>query len=89
MSKDKIVPVQAVPPMPTIDDESKRIAMAKAMVDNQRRRREQECGAEIDAAVNSILAKHHCQAKFMELREGGQTTRIWIQPVAVDDKQGG
>ncbi len=73
------------PNAPLIDDESKRLAMAKAMLENQKRQREQQCGAEIDAAITAILKKHKCAAKFMELREGGQTTRIWLQPVAVDE----
>lgn len=73
----------------TIDDESKRLALAKAMIENQKRAREQQCGAEIDAAIQEILKRYKCTAKFMELREGGQTTRIWLQPVALDEQAPG
>ena len=69
-----------------IDEKSKQLAMARMMLDNQKRAREQQCGAEIDAALQAILKKYKCNAKFMELREGGQTTRIWLQPVALDEQ---
>jgi len=75
-------------PEPTIDEASKQLAMARMMLDNQKRQREQQCGAEIDAALQTILKKYKCNAKFMELREGGQTTRIWLQPVALDEQGG-
>jgi len=81
MSKTKTEPAD-MPPV--ADDEQKRIAMAQAMLENQKRKREAECGAEINAALDAIMKKHKCQARFMELRENGQTTRIWIQPIALD-----
>lgn len=68
----------------TIDEQSRQAAMAKAMVKNEKRQREQRCGEEIDAAIMAILKRHKCNAKFCELRENGQTTRIWLQPVALD-----
>jgi len=74
------------PTAPTIDEASKQLAMARMMLENQKRQREQQCGAEIDAALQAILKKYKCNAKFMELREGGQTTRIWLQPVALDEQ---
>ena len=74
---------------PTIDEQSKQLAMARIMLENQKRQREQACGAEIDAALSAILKRHKCSAKFMELREGGQTTRIWLQPVALDEQAQG
>jgi hypothetical protein len=76
------------PATPMIDEASKQLAMARMMLDNQKRQREQQCGAEIDAALQAILKKYKCNAKFMELREGGQTTRIWLQPVALDEPGG-
>ena len=76
-------------PEPTIDEQSKQLAMARMMLENQKRQREQACGAEIDAALSAILKRHKCNAKFMELREGGQTTRIWLQPVAMDEQAQG
>lgn len=69
----------------TIDESSRQAAMARAMLDNMKRQREQACGAEIDEVLTKILKRHNCSAKFMELREGGQTTRIWLQPVALDE----
>ena len=69
-----------------IDEASKQLAMARMMLENQKRQREQQCCAEIDAALQAILKKYRCNAKFMELREGGQTTRIWLQPVALDEQ---
>lgn len=69
----------------TIDESSRRAAMARAIVENEKKAREQQCGAEIDAAITAILKKFKCAAKFCELREGGQTVRIWLQPVAVDE----
>jgi hypothetical protein len=76
------------PAMPTIDEQSRQTAMARAMIENEKQRRVQACAAEIDAALTAILKRHKCAAKFMELREGGQTTRIWLQPVAVDEPAG-
>jgi hypothetical protein len=75
--------------MPTIDDQSRQTAMARAMIENEKQARVQACAAEIDKAIAAILVKHKCAAKFMELREGGQTTRIWLQPVAVDEPMPG
>ena len=69
----------------TIDEPSRQAAMARAMLDNMKRQREQACGAEIDKALTAILKKYNCNAQFRELRVGGQTTRIWIQPVALDE----
>jgi len=76
------------PAEPTIDEQSRQTAMARAMIENENRTRVQACGAEIEAAITAILKRHKCSAKFMELREGGQTTRIWLQPVAVDEPTG-
>jgi hypothetical protein len=73
---------------PTIDEQSRQTAMARAMIENEKQARVQACAAEIDTALTAILRKHKCAAKFMELREGGQTTRIWLQPVAVDEQPG-
>ena len=69
----------------TIDEQSRQEAMAKALIDNRKRQREQACSAEIDATVVEILKRHKCAIKFMEIREGGQTTKMWLQPVAMDD----
>ncbi len=77
------------PATPMIDEASKQLAMARMMLDNQKRQREQQCGAEIDAALQAILKRYRCNAKFMELREGGQTTRIGLQPVALDEQAQG
>lgn len=76
------------PVAPTIDEQSRQTAMARAMIENEKQSRVQACAAEIDKAIAAILVKHKCAAKFMELREGGQTTRIWLQPVAVDEQSG-
>jgi len=73
---------------PTIDEQSRQNAMARAMVENEKRQRIIACAKEIDDATESICKKYRCQVKFMELREGGQTTRIWLQPVAVDEPAG-
>lgn len=69
----------------TIDEQSKQTAVARAMIENEKRAREQRCGMEIDNALTAILKRHHCAAKFCELREGGQSVRIWLQPVALDE----
>ena len=76
------------PAAPTIDEQSRQTAMARAMIENEKQARVQACAAEIDKAIAAILVRHKCAAKFMELREGGQTTRIWLQPVAVDEPAG-
>ena len=73
---------------PTIDEQSRQTAMARAMIENEKQARVQACAAEIDKALTEILRRNKCAAKFMELREGGQTTRIWLQPVAVDEPAG-
>lgn len=70
---------------PTIDEQSRQAAMARAMVANEKRQREQQCGLEIDKAIAEILKRHKCQVHFMELRQDGGTSRIWLQPVAVDE----
>ena len=78
---------------PTIDEQSKQLAMARMMLDNQKRQREQACNTEIDAALTAILKKHKCIVKFVEQREsypspdGQQTTRSrsWLQSVALDE----
>jgi hypothetical protein len=69
----------------TIDEQSRQEAMANAISENAKRRRVQACANEIEKAVAEILKKYKCGSKFMELREDGQTTRIWIQPVALNE----
>jgi len=73
---------------PTSDEQSRQTAMARAMIETEKQARVQACAAEIDKALTEILRRNKCAAKFMELREGGQTTRIWLQPVAVDEPAG-
>lgn len=70
---------------PTIDEQSRQAAMARAMVANEKRQREQQCGLEINNAIAEILKRHRCEAHYMELRQDGGTNRIWLQPVAVDE----
>ena len=73
-------------PEPTQPDEAfTQAARAKMLVDAERKAREQRCGQEIDVALTEILKRNRCIAKFMELREGGNTTRIWLQPMAQDE----
>ena len=74
------------PTAPTIDEQSRQTAMARAMVENEKRQRIIACAKEMDDMTEAICKKYHCQVKFMELREGGQTTRIWLQPVVVDEQ---
>ena len=76
------------PAAPTIDEQSRQTAMARAMVENEKRQRIIACAKEMDDMTEAICKKYRCQVKFMELREGGQTTRIWLQPVAVDEPAG-
>ena len=59
--------------------------MAKAMLDNIKRMKEQACGEEINAAIMAICKRHKCQVHFMELRQDGKATKIWVQPVLVDE----
>lgn len=70
----------------TIDEQSRQAAMAKAMIENDKRRREQACGEEINRALVEICKKHHCQLHFMELRQDGTATKIWVQPIFVDEQ---
>jgi len=69
----------------TIDEPSRQAAMMHAALENMKRQREQACGQEIYKALTAILKKYNCNAQFRELRVGGQTTQIWIQPVALDE----
>ena len=71
---------------PTQPDEAfTQAARARLLVDAEKKAREQRCGQEIDAAVTEIARRNRCAIKFMELREGGNTVRLWLQPVAQDE----
>ncbi len=73
------------PAAPTIDQQSKQAAMAKAMLENMKRQKEAACGEEINRAITEICKRHHCQVRFMELRQDGEPVKIWVQPVLVDE----
>jgi len=79
-STQPVAPAQTQP-----DPAFTKAAEARLMVEQERRAREMRCGQEIDGAIQAISKRHNCTMKFMELREGGQTMRIWLQPVAQDE----
>jgi len=70
----------------TIDEQSRQAAMARAMIENEKREREQRCGAEISSAIEAICKRNRCKLSFMELRQDGGLNKMWIQPVAQDEQ---
>lgn len=79
------------PATPTIDEQSRQEAMGKAMFENGLTRREQTCGAEINTAVQAILAKYRCVVTFIEQRDvvANRVMRVSLQPIAIERTQQG
>ena len=62
--------------VPLIDEESKRLAMAKALVEQEKQRRVMACSAEINKAIGEILARHNCTLRptFQIIAQDEQAT---------------
>ena len=76
-------------PEPTIDEQSRQASMARTMIANSMAQREQACGVEINDAVQAILKKYRCTARFMQERDiaSDRTTKVWLQPIALEKVQ--
>jgi hypothetical protein len=74
------------PTEPTIDDESKRFAMAQAAMENQLRQREAQCEAEIGEILQSIGRKFRCDIRIMETRDiaADRVASVYIKAIAAE-----
>lgn len=72
----------AVPP--TIDEQSRQKAMARAMLENDMVAREQTCADEIKETIAKIAERHGCVVQFIETRINGQVAEIGLRSVAVE-----
>ena len=66
------------------DKAFQKAAQMRLLVENEMRERGERCKHEVDVALAEILKRNRCKLSIMEVRENGQTTRLWLQPVAVD-----
>ena len=73
----------------TIDEQSRQVAMARAMLENSIAQREQQCGAEIQAAVETIAKKHHCVISIIETRDVGadRVISVGLRAIAIERTQ--
>lgn len=69
---------------PTIDEQSRQKAMARAMLENDMTVREQACADEIKETIAKIAERHGCIVQFIETRINGQVAEIGFRSVAVE-----
>jgi len=77
------------PAAPLIDEQSKQVAIARAMLENSLMQREQQCGAEIQAAVEAISKKHRCTISIIETRDvaADRVISVGLRAIAVERTQ--